>query len=91
MARRRGPVLVASRLAAAYGGMPEGPCGDCRPCPVPTAQPDAARKALRFDARSVDRVSGPFPDTARERYSMYLLERYGLPRICRSPMLHGFA
>ena len=86
---RHQALVVSANLAAAAGGQELPAWYDgYTACPVVTGY---GRLVLaEFDYDLQPRESFPF-DQSKERYSMYLLKRYGLPLLYWQGMLRGRA
>lgn len=87
--RKQAPVVVENLLAVMKGQEPAETYDGYGSCPLLTAH---NRMLLaEFDYSGEPAPSIPFINTAKERYSMYLLKRYGLPWMYWHLMLHGRA
>jgi sulfide:quinone oxidoreductase len=87
--RKQAPVLVANLLAAMAGKDSTAQYDGYGSCPLVTAH---NRMLLaEFDYTNQPTPSIPFINTGKERYSMYLLKRYGLPWLYWNLMLKGRA
>ncbi|MCI0434948.1 MAG: NAD(P)/FAD-dependent oxidoreductase [Gemmatimonadetes bacterium] len=85
--RKQAPVLVQNLRAAMAGREPHARYNGYSSCPLLTAR---NRMLLaEFDYSGEPAPSIPFLNTFRERYSMYLLKRYGLPLLYWHGMLEG--
>ncbi|MEW6297874.1 MAG: FAD/NAD(P)-binding oxidoreductase [Thermodesulfobacteriota bacterium] len=86
--RKQAPVLVKNLLAAAQGKPLPARYDGYTSCPLVTGY---GRLILaEFDYDLQPRETFPF-DQAKERYSMYLLKKYGLPALYWHGMLKGRA
>ncbi len=87
--RKQAPVLVENLLAVMAGREPTASYDGYGSCPLITAH---NRMLLaEFDYNNTPTPSIPLIDTGKERYSMYLLKRYGLPWLYWNLMLKGRA
>lgn len=87
--RKQAPVAVDNLLAVMAGREPEASYGGYGSCPLITAH---NRMLLaEFDYTNTPTPSIPLINTGKERYSMYLLKRYGLPWLYWNLMLKGRA
>jgi sulfide:quinone oxidoreductase len=87
--RRQAPIVTAGVLAALAGQPPSGHYDGYAACPFTTA---GNRVLLaEFDYTMRARRTIPLLDTTTERYSMWLLTRYGLPAAYWTLFLRGLA
>jgi sulfide:quinone oxidoreductase len=87
--RKQAPVLVENLRTVMGGGEPTARYDGYASCPLLTAH---NRMLLaEFDYEMKWAPSIPFLNTAKERYDMYLLKRYGLPWMYWNLMLKGRA
>lgn len=84
--RKQAPVLVENLLAAREGRPPEAVYDGYTSCPVVTGYGKLI--LAEFDYSKNPTESFPF-DQSRERYSMYALKAYALPRMYWHGMLRG--
>jgi sulfide:quinone oxidoreductase len=84
--RKQAPVLVENLLAARAGCPPEAVYDGYTSCPVVTGYGKLI--LAEFDYSKNPTESFPF-DQSRERYSMYALKAYALPRMYWHGMLRG--
>lgn len=87
--RRQAPVVAAGVLATLAGRQPTGHYDGYAACPFTTARNRVL--LAEFDYSMTARRSVPILDTARERYSMWLLTRHGLPAAYWTLFLRGLA
>lgn len=87
--RKQAPVLVENLRAVMSGREPTASYNGYSSCPILTAR----NKVLlaEFDYGNQPDPSFPFGITHKERYSMFLLKRYGLPVLYWEGMLKGRA
>lgn len=87
--RKQAPVVVENLCAVLAGREPEARYDGYSSCPIVTGY---GRLVLaEFDYSGRPHPTIPFIDTARERYDMWLLKRYGLPFMYWNLMLKGLA
>jgi sulfide:quinone oxidoreductase len=87
--RKQAPVVVDGLLAVIAGREPQPAYDGYGSCPLITAH---NRMLLaEFDYNNTPTPSIPLINTGKERYSMYLLKRYGLPWLYWNLMLKGRA
>ncbi len=85
--RRQAPVVVENVLAVLTSREPTSRYDGYAACPFTTG---VGRMVLaEFDYSLSPHPTLPFIDTQRERYDMWLLKRYGLPRFYWQVMLRG--
>ena len=87
--RKQAPVLVANLLDVAAGRPPTARYEGYSSCPFITARHRVLLAEFDYSLRPHPTI--PFVDTARERYDMWLLKRYGLPFLYWNLMLRGLA
>jgi sulfide:quinone oxidoreductase len=86
-AMKQAPVVVQNLLAVIRGAEPAARYDGYVACPIVTGY---GRMLLcEFDYSGKPAPTIPFIDTARERYDMWLLKRYGLPWLYWNVMLRG--
>ncbi|MFP3900834.1 MAG: FAD-dependent oxidoreductase [Acidimicrobiia bacterium] len=87
--RKQSPVVVANLLDVMAEREPSASYDGYSSCPITTAR---NRMLLcEFDYTMRPHPTIPLIDTTRERYSMWLLKRYGLPFLYWNLMLRGLA
>lgn len=86
--RKQAPVLVDNLLAAAAGQPLNASYDGYTSCPLVTGYNSLILAEFDYDKRPVE--SFPF-DQSRERFSMFLLKRHGLPALYWHGMLRGRA
>ena len=87
--RKQAPVVVANLKAAMAGRPLPGSYDGYASCPLTTAR---NRMLLaEFDYTMKPHPTFPIIDTQKERYDMWLLKRYGLPRLYWHLMTKGLA
>ena len=87
--RKQAPVVVANLLAAMQSRPLPASYDGYASCPLTTAR---NRMLLaEFDYTMKPHPTIPLIDTKKERYDMWLLKRYGLPRLYWDLMLKGLA
>ncbi len=84
--RKQAPVLVENLLAVMSGNTPGEAYDGYTSCPVVTGY--GSLVLAEFDYDGNPKESFPF-DQSKERYSMYVLKAYGLPRMYWHGMLRG--
>jgi sulfide:quinone oxidoreductase len=91
--RRQAPIVAAGALAALAGQQPPGRYEGYAACPFTTARNRVllAEFDYAMSASMTSRRGVPGLDTTRERYSMWLLTRYGLPAAYWTLFLRGLA
>lgn len=87
--RKQAPVAVENLLAAIAGKPLEGQYDGYASCPLTTARNKVV--LAEFDYTMKPAPSIPVINTAKERYDMWLLKRYGLPAMYWNLMLKGRA
>lgn len=87
--RKQAPVLVENLLAVASGHRPAARYDGYSSCPFITARDRVLLAEFDYSLRPHKTV--PLVDTAKERYDMFLLKRYGLPLLYWNLMLKGLA
>lgn len=87
--RKQAPVLVDNLRSVMQGMAPTATYNGYSSCPILTARNRVL--LAEFDYDNVPDPSFPFGFTHRERYSMFLLKRYGLPILYWKGMLKGRA
>lgn len=86
--RKQVPVLVENLMAKISGGRLAGEYDGYTSCPLVTGY--GSLILAEFDYNKQPKETFPF-DQAEERYSMYALKAYGLPRLYWHGMLQGRA
>lgn len=86
--RKQAPVAVANLLAQLDGKSPTAKYGGYTSCPLVTGYKSLILAEFDYDLKPEETF--PF-DQSKERYSMYLLKKYLLPRLYWSGMLRGRA
>ena len=86
--RKEAPVVIDNLLAAMEGRSGDKRYNGYSSCPITTAR--GKLLLAEFDYDNQPDPSMPF-DTAKERYDMWLLKRYGLPFMYWNLMLKGLA
>lgn len=84
--RKQAPVTVQNILAAMSGNALEGKYDGYTSCPLVTGYGSLVLAEFDYDKQPME--SFPF-DQSKERYSMYALKAYGLPRMYWHGMLRG--
>jgi len=84
--RKQAPALVENLMTVMAGGMPEVEYSGYTSCPLVTGYGKLILAEFDYDKEPME--SFPF-DQAQERYSMYALKAYGLPKIYWHGMLKG--
>lgn len=87
--RKQAPVVVENLLAAASGHRLAARYDGYSSCPFLTARHRVLLAEFDYSLRPHKTV--PLVDTAKERYDMWLLKRYGLPFLYWNLMLRGLA
>jgi len=86
--RKQAPVTVANILALAEGKALEGRYNGYTSCPLVTSYKSMVLAEFDYDKNPQE--SFPF-DQSKERFSMMMLKKYGLPRLYWNGMLRGKA
>lgn len=84
--RKQAPVTVQNILATMSGNTLEGKYNGYTSCPLVTGYGSLILAEFDYDMQPME--SFPF-DQSKERYSMYALKAYGLPRMYWHGMLRG--
>lgn len=84
--RKQAPVLVANLMATIRSQKMQNSYGGYTSCPLVTGY--GSLVLAEFDYDKVPQESFPF-DQAQERYSMYALKAYALPRLYWNSLLRG--
>jgi len=87
--RKQAPVVVENLRAVAAGREPSARYDGYSSCPIVTSRHSVV--LAEFDYSGKPHPTIPWIDTARERYDMWLLKRYGLPFLYWNFMLRGLA
>ncbi len=87
--RKQAPVVVANLRDVAAGQEASARYDGYSSCPIVTSRHSVV--LAEFDYSGEPHPTIPFIDTARERYDMWLLKRYGLPFLYWNLMLRGLA
>lgn len=87
--RAQAPVVVANLRAIMAGREPTARYDGYASCPLVTAENRMLLAEFDYEGNHAPTI--PLIDTTRERYSMYLLKRYGLPWMYWNRMLKGRA
>lgn len=87
--RKQAPVLVANLLAVLAGRKPEARYDGYASCPLTTGYGKLLLAEFDYDGKPTP--SFPFIDTLQERRDMWLMKKYGLPRLYWGLMLRGRA
>lgn len=87
--RKQAPVLVKNLLAAMVGRPLQARYDGYASCPLTTAYGKLLLAEFDYEGRPAPSL--PFIDTLQERRDMWLLKRYGLPRLYWNFMLRGRA
>lgn len=87
--RKQAPVLVENLLAVLAGRKPEARYDGYASCPLTTGY--GKLLLAEFDYEGKPTPSFPFIDTLQERRDMWLMKKYGLPRLYWGLMLRGRA
>lgn len=87
--RKQAPVLVDNLLAVMAGRPPLARYDGYASCPLTTAYGKLLLAEFDYDGKPAP--SFPFIDTLRERHDMWLMKKYGLPRLYWSLMMRGRA
>jgi sulfide:quinone oxidoreductase len=85
--RKEAPVLVENLLAVMAGKAPAAHYDGYASCPLTTGY--GKLLLAEFDYEGKPAPSLPFLDTLKERHDMWLLKKYGLPRMYWGLMLRG--
>ncbi|WP_435018262.1 FAD-dependent oxidoreductase [Tundrisphaera sp. TA3] len=86
--RKQAPVVVANLIASMAGGPPAARYDGYTSCPLVTGYGKLVLAEFDYDREPAETF--PF-DQAKERRSMYLLKKYGLPAMYWHGMLRGRA
>lgn len=84
--RKQAPVVVANLLAVRAGGAPAAHYDGYTSCPVVTGRGTLIMAEFAYDKKPIETF--PF-DQRQERFSMYAVKAYMLPRIYWHGMLRG--
>ncbi|MEZ5420739.1 MAG: FAD/NAD(P)-binding oxidoreductase [Vicinamibacterales bacterium] len=84
--RKQAPVVVANLLAVRAGGQPAAHYDGYTSCPVVTGRGKLIMAEFAYDKKPIETF--PF-DQRQERFSMYAVKAYLLPRIYWHGMLRG--
>ena len=87
--RKQAPVVVENLRAVMAGREPTAKYDGYSSCPLLTARNRMLLAEFDYDQQPAPSI--PFLNTFKERYSMYLLKRYGLPLLYWHGMLKGRA
>jgi sulfide:quinone oxidoreductase len=87
--RKQAPVLVENLLAVMAGRTPTARYDGYASCPLTTAYGKLLLAEFDYDGRPAPSI--PLVNTLKERHDMWLLKRYGLPRLYWNLMLRGRA
>lgn len=87
--RKQAPVVVENLAAVAAGRAPEAAYDGYTSCPLVCSRNTLLMAEFDYDKRPTPTI--PVLDMQRERHSMYLVKRYGLPILYWQGMLKGFA
>jgi sulfide:quinone oxidoreductase len=87
--RKQAPVMVRNLRDVAAGLDPSARYDGYSSCPIVTSRHSVV--LAEFDYTGEPHPTIPWLDTARERYDMWLLKRYGLPFLYWNLMLRGLA
>jgi sulfide:quinone oxidoreductase len=87
--RAEAPVLVENLLAVMRGAEPQARYNGYASCPLVTGYGKLVLAEFDYDGKPTPSI--PFIDVFKERYDMWLLKRYGLPRMYWSLMMRGLA
>src|SRR5690606_21031156 len=87
--RKQAPTLVKNLLAVLDGREPTASYDGYTSCPLVTSR--SHMLLAEFDYDKAHTPSFPVIDLVKERRSMYLLKRYGLPLLYWQGMLKGRA
>lgn len=85
--RKEAPVLVENLLAVMAGKVPEARYDGYASCPLTTGYGKLLLAEFDYDGKPAPSL--PFIDTLQERHDMWLLKKYGLPRMYWSFMMRG--
>jgi sulfide:quinone oxidoreductase len=85
--RKQAPVVVKNLLATLAGAPPPATYNGYASCPVVTARNRVLLAEFDYSMRPAPSI--PLINTAKERYDMWLLKRYGLPWLYWHGMLKG--
>jgi sulfide:quinone oxidoreductase len=87
--RKQAPVVVRNVLDVSAGRAPSATYDGYSSCPIVTSRRSVVLAEFDYSGRPHPTI--PWIDTARERYDMWLLKRYGLPFLYWNLMLRGLA
>lgn len=87
--RKQAPILVENLLAQVEGRPLPGKYDGYSSCPLVTGYGKLILAEFDYDGNPTPSI--PFIDTSKERWSMYMLKRYGLPWMYWNLMLKGKA
>ena len=87
--RKQAPVLVANLLAQMNGAQSRSKYDGYSSCPLVTGYGKLILAEFDYDGNPTPSI--PFIDTSKERWSMYMLKRHGLPFMYWNLMLKGKA
>jgi sulfide:quinone oxidoreductase len=87
--RKQAPVLVENLLAVMEGRKPEARYDGYASCPLTTGYGKLLLAEFDYDGKPTP--SFPLIDTLQERRDMWLMKKYGLPRLYWGLMLRGRA
>ncbi|WP_224250009.1 NAD(P)/FAD-dependent oxidoreductase [Hyalangium gracile] len=87
--RKQAPVLVENLLAVMAGRKPEARYDGYASCPLTTGYGKLLLAEFDYDGKPTP--SFPLIDTLQERRDMWLMKKYGLPRLYWGLMLRGRA
>lgn len=85
--RKQAPVVVENILAAIENEELSGAYGGYASCPLVTSRNRVMLAEFNYDGEHTPSI--PFINTAKERYDMWLLKRYGLPWLYWNFILKG--
>jgi sulfide:quinone oxidoreductase len=87
--RKQAPVVAANVMSVLGGAAPTAVYDGYSSCPIVTAYGKLVLAEFDYTGRPHPTI--PLINTAKERYDMWLLKRYGLPFIYWNLMLRGLA
>ncbi|HSP79839.1 MAG TPA: FAD/NAD(P)-binding oxidoreductase [Myxococcaceae bacterium] len=87
--RKQAPVLVENLLAVMNGETPRASYDGYASCPLTTAYGKLLLAEFDYDGKPAPSI--PLINTLKERGDMWLLKKYGLPRMYWHLMLRGHA
>lgn len=87
--RKQAPILVENLIAVMQGQNPPRQYDGATACPIVTAYGKLIMAEFLYDHKWHPTI--PLINTAKERYDMYLLKKYGLPFMYWHLMLRGLA